>query len=237
MKNHFIELKFRLFYLFLMYLFNSIIFIIYIEELSFFLLESFISNLNYFIFTDFIEKIYLNFYFPLYVSIIVIIPFLLIYFCMYVSSGLNFTEHYNLKICLCVFCIFFYVSYIIFFNYIISNVMNFFIVFNLSSYWTLFEIHNELKILNLLFIILYCFFLFFLIFLIPLILVITLVLYNKIFIEFLRLRKYCYISLIILTSLTLYDIFNQIFLIIILILIFEFVIFIISYLILIIGKQ
>ena len=222
-KLHFIELKFNLFLFFFSNIFIFLICSYYSDQIIYlFIKPLFILNkLKYFIYTEITEFFFLNFYLSILISIYIYIPFLFIQIWFFFFKGLIKNENKKILYFFILFNFFIHLfSYIIFLK-IIPNLWIYFYNINFNNNY-IFNIYLEPRLYSY-FLFIFTFYIY--IFFIYIYIFIIISLFNiKNFINF---RKIFYLKFIILNILIMpSEIYNQIFIILLNIFLFELFIFI-----------
>jgi|688.fasta_scaffold06839_21 sec-independent protein translocase protein TatC len=226
----FTEIKYRIFYIFLSILITFFVCYFYKEQLVFLLTKTLLYNMNShrFIFTTLIEIFFSYIYFCIYFSIIINIPFNIVFIGHFFFNSLYIHE-FKLFFNFLILVIFFYIISI-FLNYffILPNFLKLFLNFEQSNSY--FPLHLEAKIDEILKILLKIFIYIILYFQIP-VLILTLKFVNIIDEYFLiKYRKFFYFIFIIFSAcIAPPEIIIQFIILFLILICFEFFLFIILF--------
>jgi sec-independent protein translocase protein TatC len=221
------ELKFRLIYIFLSFLFNFIILFNFVKDLLFLIISPLLAinkNFTYFIFTNMSDVllVYLKIVFIL--SLILILPIIFLQVWFFLIEGLYIFEGYFLIFIYFIFLFLFYFINFLLYNYMIPFIWAFFINFELTSSNFLFGIYYEARITDYVNFMFNIFLIFSSLLIFPLLMIFFI--YFKIlkFYFFILYRKYFFILFFILAGLfSPPDIFSQFFIVIPIIFCYEFI--------------
>lgn len=224
------ELKFRIGYLLFSVLFNFTIYFSFSKEILFLLIKPLLvinsnnQNLNYFIFTNMSDVLFIYIKISLVIALICSIPIIFFQFWFFLIKGLYNYEKTFLLLLFCLFFCLFFILFMLLYNYIIPFIWVFFINFELNDSNSLFSVYYEANIMD------YVNFLFYIYFILFSLLIFPLVMILFIYFEILDLnffiiyRKYFYTIFLILSGIfSPPDIFSQIFISVLLYIIYELI--------------
>lgn len=223
------ELKFRVSYIFFSILFNFCVYFTFSKEILFLIIKPLLAinnnqNLNYFIFTNMSDVLFIYIKVSLIIALISSIPVIFFQFWFFLIGGLYNYEKNFLFFIFVIFLVLSFILFILFHNYIISFIWFFFINFELNNSNSLFGVYYEANIMDYVGFIFYIYFVLFSLLIFPLIMIFFIHFEILTLNFFIIYRKYFYTLFLILSGIfSPPDILSQIFIAIIFYIIYELI--------------